>query len=99
MVKKRNKNQRGNRMDRPRKENPKKQSKMKQLANQKEIEQLAKCIVQALKSKFEEVEEPFECYAYQLRMRWHQDLKVFCDRFNRGYEVLLEQLRSYKTTN
>lgn len=80
-------------MSRPRKEGASKRSKTEQMLNQEEIEELVKCIAEDLNVKSQEIEEPFERYAHQLRVRWHQDINTFSKRCLLGYEALLEQLR------
>lgn len=81
-------------MHRPQKRDSSKRLKTKQMSNQEEIEELTKCVAEDLNAKSQEIEEPFEHYAHQLRMRWHQDINTFCNRCMLGYEALLEQLRS-----
>jgi hypothetical protein len=80
-------------MHRPQKRNSKR-SKVEQITDANEIRELAKCIVQHSNAQFEEVEEPFDHYAHQLKARWHHDVKSFSSRLVKGYEALMEQLRS-----
>lgn len=80
-------------MSRPQKRNSKR-SKTEQTTEAGEIRELAKCIIQHSNTTLETLDDPFDRYAHELKMRWHQDLKSFSSRLVKGYEVLVEQLSS-----
>lgn len=68
-------------------------SKVEQMAELEEIRELAKCIMEYSNVRMNELEDPFERYAFQLKAQWHQDIKIFSRRLVRGYQVLIDQLR------
>jgi phage host-nuclease inhibitor protein Gam len=80
-------------MHRPPKRNAKR-SKVEQMTDAEEIRELAKVIAEYSNARSEELEEPFDHYAHQLKTRWHQDVKGFSSRLVKGYEALIEQLRA-----
>ncbi len=86
-------------MPRPQKGHPSNSSKAKQIAaDQDMLEGLARGIIEVLEIDHQKEIDPFENYAHQLRNRMHADNEVFCNRFIQGYEILLEQLRSKKSS-
>lgn len=80
-------------MHRPHKRNAKR-SKVEQMTDAEEIRELAKSIVEYSDAKSEELEEPFDRYAHQLQTQWHHNVKSFSNSLVKGYEALIEQLRS-----
>ena len=72
---------------------PLKKNAIKQITDVEEIKQLALEIVEFAEMTSLEIEDPFEGYAHQLRMHWHEDIKIFNRNLIRGYEALLEELR------
>lgn len=81
-------------MEQPQKEQPSKRMKINQILDIVMLADLANCTIEILESIPQDVEEPFERYAHQLRMRLYQESTLFCSRFIHGYESLLEQLQS-----
>ena len=64
-----------------------------------EIRKLAQCVVEILRIDSQKIEDPFECYAHQLKMRVYQDDRVLQDRVILGYRVLLEYLLDNKMSS
>lgn len=64
------------------------------MTDAEEIRELARSLAEESNVKFLEIDDPLACYAHQLKMHWQQDVKLFSSRLIKGYEVLLEQLRS-----
>ena len=60
------------------------------------IGDLAQAIIEAMTANHQEDEDPLEQYAYQLKVRLHQNPRVFRNRFVRGYQALLEELNRSK---
>ncbi len=81
-------------MDQPQKGRSSKQSKVKQKPEMEMMGNLAKSIVEVSKEESLKIEDPFDSYAYELKMRVYKDVKIFRSRFIQGYETLLEHLRS-----
>ncbi|MFI0435189.1 MAG: hypothetical protein ACH350_05615 [Parachlamydiaceae bacterium] len=68
---------------------------MDQNKDVKEIKNFAKCVVEANQAKLKklgECGEPLDCYAQEIKMRWHRDVRSFSKNLIDGYRVLLEQL-------
>lgn len=65
-----------------------------QSAKNEMIKNLAESILEALQEECLYLEDPFENYEQQLRMRVCRETKVFSSRFIKGYESLLEELQS-----
>lgn len=83
-------------MDQPQKGQSSKRSQARQKPDQEMIGELARCVTEGLIEDFLKIEDPFECYAYHLKMRVYKDPKVFCSRLMKGYKILLEQVQSKK---
>lgn len=81
-------------MHQPEKDDSSKQSKAKPNLDVAMIGDLAKNIAEVLQEESVSIEESFESYVHQLRMRLCRDVQTFQTRFIQGYEILLEQLRS-----
>lgn len=61
------------------------------------IEELAGSLVDAYKGeKIQKHEDPFEEYAYQLKMRIQMNQDIFQQRFVHGYEILMQTLDDLK---
>ena len=76
----------------PRKRQSAKLSKTQSISDSIEMRELAEPIIQEARAKLIELDDPFDCYAHQLKMRCYQDAKTLGSRLVKGYEVLLEQL-------
>jgi hypothetical protein len=81
-------------MDQSQKGMPSKRAKRNPKIEQEIMGDLAKCILEVLKTSLQQDQEPFEHYAHRLTKRLQKGQKVFSNRFIQGYEVLLEQLES-----
>lgn len=57
------------------------------------IGNLAQCILEGMEADSEDIEDPLEQYTHQLKSRLHQNPRIFRNRFVRGYQALLEELR------
>lgn len=82
-------------MTQPSKDNQSKRSKGSQLPDQDTVllGELAEFFLDSLKGDSQKNREPFERYAHELKLRLHQDVKLFRDRFVQGYEALLDVLK------
>lgn len=60
------------------------------------IEDFADLVVESLKESYHSDLEPFESYAQKVKLQIAKDVDVFRQRFVRGYEVLLEELRQHQ---
>lgn len=83
-------------MDRPRPQKKKLSKRLgkSQMEKNQMIKNLAESVLEVLKEECLKMDDPFECYAHQLRMRICKEAKVFSGRSIQGYEILLEQLRA-----
>lgn len=75
-------------------EPPSKKKSPSHLIDAMEIRELALSIIKDSCFVGSKIEDPFESYAHMLKISWQKDPKEFSKRLIRGYEVLLEQLRS-----
>lgn len=55
---------------------------------EEEIGNLAECLIEQTNQKGENVEDPMDEYAYELKKRLLGDAKTFRNRFIRGFLVL-----------
>lgn len=62
------------------------------LSDEAILEELAGDLMDRLKSQEEEDRDPFELYAFRLKLRVYKDKTHFRERLVKGYHVLLENL-------
>lgn len=79
-------------MEEPKKRRPSKKQKSKRQADEDQISELAGCVMEALSAESQLVDEPFERYTLDLRLRIHKNVQTSRDRFVEGYKALLGQL-------
>lgn len=66
------------------------------LPEDKLIGDLAQCIMEGAAEDTREESDPVDQYARDLKLRLFKDPRQFRNRFVRGYNALIEQLRSSK---
>lgn len=60
------------------------------------IDDLAEYVIESLRGEFHSELEPFEAYAARLRKSIVADVRLFRQRFHRGYHVLMTELAREK---
>lgn len=61
-----------------------------------EVDSLANAIVENLKEEYESDRDSFDLYTKKIHMNLHQNIEKFRDRFQKGYQVLLNELSKEK---
>lgn len=60
------------------------------------IEKLVNCLADHLQDAFQEDVDPFEIYAHKLQVRLLTDMPTFKQNFIKGYDVLIDGLRTMR---
>lgn len=58
-----------------------------------EIQNLGEAIIEDLKESSDTDLESFDQYVQKVRSKMHDNTDVFLDRFAKGYQVLMEELK------
>lgn len=56
------------------------------------VDELTEAIVEDITEGYKNDLEPVEIYANRIRQQVHEDLRLFRERFLKGYEAIIEEL-------
>lgn len=57
------------------------------------IENLLKVLIEQMEEQYFHEMESFESYSKRVHLKLYKDLDGFCDRFLKGYEVIVRELK------
>lgn len=57
------------------------------------MEALINAMLHQLEEQYFNEVEPFESYSKRLRLKLYRDLDSYCERFQKGYEVIAAELK------
>lgn len=57
------------------------------------MEALISAMLKQLEAQYFNEVEPFESYSKRLRLKLYQDLGGYCERFQKGYEVIAAEIK------
>jgi hypothetical protein len=62
----------------------------------KSVESLLSVLIEQMEEQYSSELEAFESYSKRVHLQLYKDMNGFCERFIKGYEVIIEELKSGK---